>query len=376
MKYLAKTITIGLLALSSWGCGRSSQVAFAQGGPPANPEPLRQLLVQQKEQTGVRAVLAGVWVADQEVLRVALGDSMTGVPAQVDMRVRIGGVSETMLATIFLRLVERGTVHLDDKVSRWLPHLLAADQVTLNMLIKNTAGYKDYVTNPDFVQLVTRQPFRTVTRAEIYHYASVESGGTLAYPPGTSQAYSHTDFTVLADCLERATGKTMAELYQQEIFDTVHLNQSGYSTTPELPFPLHAFSSDRGVYEDATFWNPSWTGDSGPAYSTLADLRSWSKAFGQGQLLTPASFAELVRNPSSGPPADPYFASGFIVNRGWYAQNPGFNGYSGAFAYLPARDITVVVYSTAGENPLSDGQAFKILKKLAALVAPQNPITF
>jgi len=373
LKNLRKALALSLIALSTWGCGRGSQ---AHASPPPDSEPLRQLLVQQKQQTGVRAILAGVWVGDQEVLRLALGESMTSVPAQVDMRVRIGGVSETMLATLFLRLVERGTVHLDDKVSRWLPNLLAADQVTLNMLIKNTAGYKDYVPNPDFIQLVTSQPFRTITRTEIYHYASLESGGTLAYPPGTNQAYSHTDFTVLADCLEHATGKSMADLYQQEIFSTVPLAQTGYSTTPDLPSPLHAFSSDRGVYEDATFWNPSWTGDSGPVYSTLADLRSWSKAFGQGQLLSPASLAELLRNPNSGPPSDTYFASGFIVNGGWYLQNPGFNGYSGAFAYLPAQDITLVLYSTAGENPNSDGQAFGILKKLAALVAPQNPITF
>ena len=230
------------------------------------------------------------------------------------------------------------------------------------------------MNHPGFIKRVTDRPFETVTRQQIYDYAT--EGGKLDYPPGTSQKYSHTDFTILGDILERASGRTMADLYEKEIFDRLALKSTGYSSSPDLPAPvLHAFSWDRGVYEDCTFWNPSWTGESGPLYSTLADLGVWARNFGKGSLLTPQSFAELIARPKGGG-QDPYFASGFVVANGWYVQNPSFNGYSGAFGYLPSRDLTIYVFTTQGDDPKSNSLAFPIFKKVVELLAPQSPINF
>ena len=64
-------------------------------------------------------------------------------------------------------------------------------------------------------------------------------------------------------------------------------------------------------------------------------------------MISPGS-ALLKGNP---PPV--YFAHGFIAANGWYVQNPDFNGYAGAFAYNPARDLTLVVVSTKDKRPTS-----------------------
>ena len=94
-----------------------------------------------------------MWIADREVITTALGASMTTVPAATDMHYRIGGIAETFMSTLLLMLVEQGRISLDEKISRWFPDLLAADQVTVRMLVANTAGYIDYVTVDDFVKL-------------------------------------------------------------------------------------------------------------------------------------------------------------------------------------------------------------------------------
>jgi CubicO group peptidase (beta-lactamase class C family) len=67
---------------------------------------------------------------------------MTGVPANLDMHLRIGGVSESFFGTLVMILVDQGKIRLDDKISKWLPDLLAADKVTIEMLIKNASGYQ------------------------------------------------------------------------------------------------------------------------------------------------------------------------------------------------------------------------------------------
>jgi hypothetical protein len=49
-----------------------------------------------------------MWVRSREVLTMALGNSMTTVPATTDMHYRIGGIAETFMSTLLLMLVSRG----------------------------------------------------------------------------------------------------------------------------------------------------------------------------------------------------------------------------------------------------------------------------
>jgi CubicO group peptidase (beta-lactamase class C family) len=332
-------------------------------------------LVEMKEENHVKALIAGIWKGDREILTIALGESMTTVSASIDMHIRIGGVSELFLGTLLMILADEGKINLNDKISNWLPDLLEAEKVTPGMLIKNTAGYKDYVLNNEFIELFTKEPFRNFSSEEIIAYST--NGGELNFPPGTDQRYSHTEFTILGEVITRATGKTMPELYDEYIFRPLGLEQTGYNIDQELPSPvLHAYSSVRGIYEDATYWNPSWTGESGPLFSTVHDLWKWSQAFGKGTLLSPGSFKEMVSPPDVSVNADPYFASGFIVSNGWYMQNPSFNGYSGAFGYLPSKDLTIIVYSTQSEDPDSGAKAFPMFKELVKMITPDSEINF
>lgn len=336
---------------------------------------LLKKLTELKEETKVKSLIAGIKKGDEEILTIALGESMTSVPASADMHLRIGGVSEIFFGTLLMILVDNGLISLDDKISEWMPDLLSADKVTPGMLIKNTAGYKDYVLNKDFTDLVLKEPFRNFTREEIIAFSV--SGGEMNFPPGTDQKYSHTEFTILGEVIERATGKKMQELYEEYIFLPLNLRNTGYCINSELPSPvLHAYSSDRGIYEDATFWNPAWTGDSGPLYSNLNDLLRFASVFGKGSLLTPASYEKLISRPDGAGNPNLYFASGFGFANGWYVQNPSFNGYSGAFGYLPEDDLTLIIYTTQSSDPVSDAQAFKILNELVKIVSPEKIINF
>lgn len=326
-----------------------------------------------RQKTGARAVLAGVWKGGEAVNLAAVGESMAGVPATPDMHLRIGGVSETFLGTLVLKLVEEGRLSLDDPVSKYLPDLLAADRVTVGMLMKSLSGYKDYVYEPQFLKLVTAEPFRTFTHEELLDFAT--EGGQLAFSPGTAQKYSHTDYTVLEDVLEQATGRSMPELYQERLFGPLGLGHTGYMTTPELPLPvLHTFSDDRGVYEESTYWNPSWTGGSGPLYSTLEDLGRWARLFGRGELLSQESFAWQIARPQVAERDDFFIACGFVVADGWFLQNPSFNGFMGGFGYLPSEDLAVIVYATQEEGKPEGNHAFAIFRELVTRFAPQHPI--
>jgi D-alanyl-D-alanine carboxypeptidase len=290
-----------------------------------------------------------MWVHDREVLTMALGDSMTTVPATTDMHYRIGGIAETFMSTLPLMLVEQGRIGLDDRISRWFPHLLAADQVTVRMLVANTAGYIDYVTVDDFLKLELAEPFRTFTDEELINYSVRD--GKMNFPPGTSQQYSHIDNVILGQVIQRATGQSMKELYDKNIFGPLRMKDTQFPVDQEIQNPvLHASTMDRKIYEDCTYWNLFWGSTPGLPTSNIHDLGKWGPILGTGRLISRAHFQEQIAPTSVG-------------KGGWIVQNPSIDGYSGGFGYNLPSGATIVVGATKSENATTDASAFDILSR-------------
>lgn len=338
---------------------------------------LKTILSVESARAGTRAVIFGMWSGQNEILVEALGESTPRAPATSSMHYRIGGITETFMVTLLFMLADRGQIDLDQKISRWLPRLLAADQVTPRMLAANTAGYLDYVHNKAWLARLLSKPFVPFTDDELIQYSV--GGGQMNYsPPGSDWAYSHTEYVILGQVMQRATGESMGSLYQRYLLRPLGLSDTRLPTNAAIQIPaLHAYMLDRGTYEDSTSWTPSWALSYGGLTSTVHDLGRWAPVFGRGLLLSPRSFAEMTSPGSAKLKARPpnlYFAHGFVFANGWYVQNPDFNGYAGAFAYNPAHNLTIVVVSTKTARPRIDPAAIHILKAIIAQVTPNSPL--
>ena len=236
--------------------GRQPAIGQTVAGqaPNLDSSRLRGIVEAGAQEAHTAAVVFGVWVGQREVVTGALGNSTTTQPATTDMHYRIGGIAETFMSTLLLMLAEQGRIDLDDTIARWLPHLLAADRVTVRMLVGNTAGYIDYVTEDDFGKAQLADPFRTFTDDELIDY-SVRNG-KMNFAPGTSQRYSHTDNVILGQVIQRATGQSIERLYQDNIFGPMGMRDTQAPVGQDVQAPvLHAFTSERHVYEDCTYWN-------------------------------------------------------------------------------------------------------------------------
>ena len=373
---LALLISAGCAALS--GCG-AGEVGSAWADTPLlniDAVRIRAIVETESARAGTQAVQFGMWVGRQEVLTMALGNSTTTVPATTNMHYRIGGITETFQSTLLLMLAEQGRIRLDDTIARWYPSLPSADKVTIRMLVANTAGYLDYVNDKTFLRDFLANPFRSFTPDELIAYGV--RGGPMAYAPGTSQDYSHTEYIILSQVIEKITGQSMKSLYELNILGPVDLKDTQFPIDQEIQAPvLHSYIEDRGVYEDATFHNPSWAGATGALTSNLHDLGKWGHVFGTGQLLSAASFREMIAPSSVGKGrnrADIFFAYGFIYNNGWLLQNPDINGYSGGFAYNLATGMTIVVAATKRPSPAIDPAAIHILSEVIKYVTPATPL--
>src|SRR5215213_6378149 len=134
--------------------GSTSETTVAKHGstPKQGPDAEKVTAAAKRamEKNHLKAVLAKITRGTGEVAILAMGESMTGVPATVEMHFRNGAVAISYLGTVLLQLVDEGKVALDDTIDEWLPDTLAAEKVTLRMLANCTSGYPDYVTQKSF----------------------------------------------------------------------------------------------------------------------------------------------------------------------------------------------------------------------------------
>src|SRR5215208_7331020 len=168
------------------------------------------------EKYHLKAVLAKVTRGTGEVAILAMGESMTGVPATPEMHFRNGAVAISYLGTVLLQLVDEGKVALDDTIEEWLPDALASKKVTLRMLINCTSGYPDFVAQKSFVDAIEKDPFRAWTTEEQLSYVA---GKPLLYEPGTNWSYAHTNFVRLGEALTAITGQHVDELIRKRIVE-------------------------------------------------------------------------------------------------------------------------------------------------------------
>lgn len=322
----------------------------------------------------IKAMIYGLWVNGKPVSINAIGKSMTRVPATDKMHFRIGGVTETMLTTMLMQLVEQKKVKLSDPIAQWYPHLPNARQVTLKMLANGSSGYPDYVYNKKFVDAVVHHPFKYWSDKELIDYAFMDEP---LFKPGTSQHYSHTDYVLLGSILSKVTNSPINESFHDSIFNKLGMNNTRFDRTANIPSPvLHSFSQDRTVYEDATFWSPSWTSTSGSTTSTIHELGTWANAWMEGRLLTPQSTQQLRAPDNVGKgnnKSNLYFAMGFVVANHWLIQNPSFGGYSGIFAVLPEKHMVFIAFNTLKATKNEDSPHFgtALWQYLAPKLAPE-----
>lgn len=337
---------------------------------------LSDILHSQFTDAQLNAVIAGVWHNGEPVLVGALGESMTGVPATADMHHVLGNLTTPMFMTVVLQQIEAGALSLDDPLSTWLPELPAADQVTIDMLLHHTSGYRHYTEIQSFLDELWADPFQQWAIMDII---DIGVAGGPVFTPGTDWLFSDTNNLILQQVIEQVTGRPAGELLQEDIFDPLGMDDSTAAFDANWPSPvLHGYSDERGVWEDVTNWSPTWASAAGAIGSNQEDVRVFLDALGDGSLLSP-EFHDLQFAPSTaglGPWTDEqYWAMGFLQLDGWVFLNPGLSGYYGAGGTIPEEGWTMVVYTTASQaGDQSVPVATDIFRQFTGVVTPENSL--
>jgi D-alanyl-D-alanine carboxypeptidase len=347
----------------------------------AGPRAAKVIATVRRLQRGyaLQAVIFGAWRGCDEVVSGALGTALPGVPATRADYFRIGNTTEAFETTLLMQLVDRGKIRLDDKVSKWYPRLPLADKITVAMLASSTSGYADYVKVESFLDAFHANVLGYWTPDKLI---KVGTSQPRLFPPGTNWSFSDTNFVLLGQILRKVGEMPVSEQIRRRILIPLKLRNTRMTTTAAVPSPvLHGYTNERGPWEDATFWNPSWATYTGNMTSRLPDLRTWARAVGTGSLLSKRSHARQIAPKTVGLARFTkkfFYGLGVAVANKWVlAGAPGLLGYTGIVSYLPSTKTTVVVFTTTGRrSPLGTHFAGAIFNAVGRILAPGAPPTY
>lgn len=218
-------------------------VGCAPAAAPPSPraaeqsDSLAQALAARFKLPGLSAAVA---LADGSSWRWQVGsaDLETGKRVERVTLFRVGSVSKLFTAAITARLVVQGRLDLDAPVSKYLPNLPPTyHAVTPRLLAGHLAGVRHY----------RGREFENQTR---YPSVSASLGiflnDTLLTPPGTRYLYSTYGYNLLGAVLEAASGRTFAQLLEEEITRPLGLTHTMLEPSGRLaPDQSTPYTTDR-----------------------------------------------------------------------------------------------------------------------------------
>ena len=296
------TAWVGALLLSAWP-------AFAQ----FNPDTLQTVLDASRDQTSASGAAAAIvrngvvlWQGQSGV--IAPGSA---VPVNPNTLFIYGSASKMVTAAMTMRLVEQDKLGLNDTIDNYLPAFVpGASGVTVRQLLQQTSSYPDIYRSNNAADVIARlqQVNNPVTRTELMSFIEAPAG-----IPGVQHAYSNTNYILLGEVIERASGKTFEQVYQEVIATPLGLNRDFRAFVTPQPREAFAqsvdtqFGGEINYFNNTTFstdlpatlYGPAF-GD-GPVAGTAVEGALFLDALARGNLLGTEALAEMLTfDPVSG----------------------------------------------------------------------------
>ncbi len=129
-----------------------------------------------------------------------------------------GPISQGYAAVAIMQLVEQGKLNLSDKASKHLPDLPAAwKNITILQLLQHASGIADYRAQGGYDAAKKQSPGDLI--------ATVQEQ-PLAFAPGTDVAQSATNFLLLAEIVEQASGSTYRDFVTKNQIEALGLRHT------------------------------------------------------------------------------------------------------------------------------------------------------
>lgn len=332
---------------------------------------------------GDKGVGAAVVMPDGQLWWGQKGIDQYGQPLTDTTLFFVASLTKTMVAACMLQLVEEDLLQLDLPYTHYITAIPYVDTTsTLRQLLNHTAGVHEFQSNPAWAN-------------ELFSGISLAPGEVLEryldqphdFPPGSSWAYSSSNYVVLGLIIEHVTGKTLHENLRARFFTPLGLKHTwcgGFETYPGpdagMWSPVGGVLVDFSSMPRTTLLTQGFA--VGYVVSTPHDMAIWAKALYKDRtILTADSYAEMF---SIAPQSNGAWGPGWGYGLGLFRIPVGGNqeygfGHSGKLIHQTnmywdekKKFIVITMTNSASENGnLAFQSIYFPLRNQLSSVAPE-----
>jgi len=262
----------------------------------------------------------------------------------------IGSVSKQFVAASIVLAARQGHLSLDADINKFLPEIPDyGETITVRHLIHHTSGLRDYLglmylggyhfenvyTDEWIIELIARQK-------------------ALNFQPGERHLYSNSGYFLLAQIIERATGQTLREFANENIFQPLGMRHTHFHDDRGHVFDNRAMSyeeDENGGYRLEWYTNFDKVG-SGGLMTTVEDLLFWDSVFYDSDFGGEGFVEQMLEGGklNDGESLDYAFALAHGEFRGLptVAHSGGFMGFRAQLLRFPEQHLSVATLCNLG----------------------------
>ena len=281
---------------------------------------------------------------DEVVFKQAYGfyEATKGLRANGATKYKIGSISKTFTATMIMQLVEEKKIVLTTKLNRFFPKIDQSDKITIEHLLYQRTGIKDYANADATLTDVLGKPnTKELILKKIENYSSM-------FEPDSQHEYSNSNYFILGLIIEKSTKKSFAENLKIRISDKLELKNTYYTNekTDVTKRESYSYIFNGEYWDKIDEWNNDIAFSSGGIISTPEDLTKFIRSLFKGNLVTPASLELMKTLKDTYGMALIRFPFG---ERKFYGHNGKIEGFGSTMGYYEKDDLTISLIVN-GEN--------------------------
>ncbi len=319
-----------------------------------------------------------------------------GSAVNQNTRFRIASNTKTFTAAAIMLLHQQGRLNIDHTITTLIPGktipyvpdtaewaIWKKADITIRQLLSHTAGVYDVDNNDTLANacaspqytgksypqcVLATDPQHQFTPGEL---VGVDAAAQLYFfnPGDVNYHYSDTGYSMLAEIIERVSGKFYGQFLMQDLINPNGLTYTtvtmlGWDQTIPSPFnPGYVY--ENGVMTDATADNMSLHIGEGNVISTPADIARWIRRLIRGEAGINSTWVNQMKTPTAGALSKgANYGLGISSASGLGYGHTGANqGYLSLMMHDPAADVTIIVYFNIWDTANLLTQQFSLMAK-------------
>lgn len=284
---------------------------------------------------------------------VGFVDVENNIKANESSIYRIGSISKTFTAVLVLKAVEQKKLSLDDKLSKFYPNIINANNISIRQLLYHRSGIASFTDQSDYLT------WNTVAKTEKEMLAIITRAGS-KFEPDSKAAYSNSNYILLSFILEKVFKANFAQIIQKHISQPLGLKNTAVGKEIDVKNnECKSYRFDKGwKMEPET--DMSIPLGAGAIVSTPSDLVKFGEALFGGKLINAESLAAMSTI------KDNYGMGLFqfpFGNKRLLGHTGGIDGFASIFSHFAEEKITYAMTSN-GANYSTNNISIAVLSAI------------